>query len=676
MFRRCFRERLQIFLERQQPNPRGEFRTMIDMSENDWSMIDASELYNLDRWGLGYFELDADGYLVANPSTDKANSIRIFDVVNHFLKSHGAEPPVLVRFPGIIERRMQDINEAFRESIRNFEYEGSYSTIFPVKVNQHLEVMQAALKSGKLYGGGLEAGSKAELYAVLALADNDTPILCNGFKDLAVIEMALRASQLGRNVTIVIEKPNEVDLILSVSQRLKIKPKLGIRVKLSARGAGHWQSSGGSRSKFGLSIPELVNCITQLRKAECLDRVHLLHFHPGSQITNVRKIKYSIIEATRIYADLVQQGVPLKIIDVGGGLAVDYTGNRNKEPSSMNYSLQEYANDVVYYVQMVCDQEGVSHPKIYSESGRALVAHHSMLIVPIVGSSQTHVQQSLVPRSDQVDEEIAPLVELSGIFEELNVKNVSESFHDAQTAMEIAMQMFANGNLTLEQRAQCEALTNSICLKINSLLDELPFVPAELDELRYNLADTYFANFSLFQALPDAWALNQLFPVMPIHRMNQRPSRIGILADMTCDSDGKLDCFIGGTGQRRWLPMHQLNDQPYWIGIFLVGAYQESLSDDHNLMGKFHILTVDTERPYEDSRLIYGSTLREVLEHVHHVWDDMRAKFAATVEAAKQAGRVSYQEGEEAFRFFESMSENYTYLTDEIREIEPAEVNT
>ncbi len=644
---------------------------MLNTFENDWSLIDASELYNLERWGLGYFDMDDEGFLVANPSSDTTKSIRIFDLVDHFLKKEGASPPVLVRFPGIINRRMNDINEAFRTAIKNFEYEGSYSTIFPVKVNQHLEVMQAALKSGKQYGGGLEAGSKAELYAVLALADNDTPILCNGFKDLAVIEMALRASQLGRNVTIVIEKPNEVELVLATSRRLGIRPKLGIRVKLSARGAGHWQSSGGSRSKFGLSVPELVFCVSQLRDAGCLENVHLLHFHPGSQITNVRKIKASIIEATRIYADLVQQGVPLQILDVGGGLAVDYTGNRNKEPSSMNYTLQEYANDVVYYIQMVCEQEGVSHPKIYSESGRALVAHHSMLIVPIVGTSQTHVQQSMLPTSEQVDEDIPPLVELSGILEEVSVKNVLESYHDAQTAMEIALQMFANGNLTLEQRAQAESMAYSICLKINSLLEELPFVPAELDELRYNLADTYFANFSLFQALPDAWALNQLFPVMPIHRMNERPTRIGILGDMTCDSDGKLDCFIGGTGQRRWLPLHQLNHQPYWIGIFLVGAYQESLSDDHNLMGKFHILTVDTDKPYEDSKLIYGSTLREVLEHVHHVWAEMRNKFQTITENAKRAGLVNTDEAEKAFKFFESMSENYTYLTDDIREIEP-----
>ncbi len=643
---------------------------MLNTFENDWTLIDACELYNLERWGLGYFNVDEEGFLVVNPSADSTKSVRIFDVVDHFLKQEGAAPPVLVRFPGIIQRRMQEINEAFRTAIKNFEYNGSYMTLYPVKVNQHLEVIDAAIKSGRPYGGGVEAGSKAELYSVIAMSDNVTPILCNGFKDLAVVEMALRASQLGRNITIVIEKPNEVELIIQTARRLGIRPKLGVRVKLSSRGAGHWQSSGGSRSKFGLSIPELLKTVSDLREQGFLDCVHLLHFHPGSQITNVRKIKASIIEATRVYADLVQQGVPLQIIDVGGGLAVDYTGNRNKEPSSMNYTLQEYANDVVYYIQMVCDQEEVSHPKIYSESGRALVAHHSMLVVPIVGTSQTHVQQSLLPSSDQVDEEVAPLVELSGILEEINEKNVLESYHDAQTSMEIALQMFANGNLTMEQRAQAEALTYSICLKINGLLDELPFVPAELDELRYNLADTYFANFSVFQALPDAWALGQLFPVMPIHRINERPTKIGILGDMTCDSDGKLDCFIGGTGQRRWLPMHQLNDQPYWLGIFLVGAYQESLSDDHNLMGKFHILTIDEQDPFKNSKLIYGSTLREVLEHVHHIWGDMQERFKGFVEQATQSGAVSQKEGEQAYRFFESMSENYTYLTDEIREIE------
>ncbi|MEZ6094496.1 MAG: biosynthetic arginine decarboxylase [Pirellulaceae bacterium] len=643
---------------------------MLNTFENDWSLIDACELYNLERWGLGYFDVDEEGFLVANPSDDKSKSIRIFDIVEHYLKQEGAAPPVLVRFPGIIHRRMNEINNAFRTAISNFDYNNTYSTLYPVKVNQHFEVIDAAIRAGKEFGGGVEAGSKAELYSVIAMADNTTPILCNGFKDLAVVEMALRASQLGRDVTIVIEKPNEIDLVVQTAKRLGIRPKLGVRVKLSARGAGHWQSSGGSRSKFGLSIPELVKCVADLKEAGFIDCVHLLHFHPGSQITNVRKIKASIIEATRVYADLVQQGVPLKIIDVGGGLAVDYTGNRNKEPSSMNYTLQEYANDVVYYIQMVCDQEEVAHPRIYSESGRALVAHHSMLIVPVVGTSQTHVQQSLVPTSDQVDEEVAPLVELSGILEDINVKNLLECYHDMQTSMEIALQMFSNGNLTMEQRAQAESLTNAICLKINDLLDDLPFVPAELDELRYNLADTYFANFSVFQALPDAWALDQLFPVMPIHRINERPTKIGILGDMTCDSDGKIDCFIGGTGQRRWLPMHALNDQPYWIGLFLVGAYQESLSDDHNLMGKFHILTVDECDPYNKSRLIYGSTVREVLEHVHHQFADMTKRFRETVDTAISESRVSETDGKAAFRFFESMGENYTYLTDEIREIE------
>lgn len=643
---------------------------MLDKIENSWSPEDACELYAIERWGAGFFDVDDQGYVVAQPGSDPNYRIRIAELIQHYA-DRGVAPPMLVRFPGLIHRRMQELNDAFRAAIQNFGFNGCYSTIFPVKVNQHLEVVRAAIDSGRPYGGGVEAGSKAELLAVIAMSDNQTPLLCNGFKDLAVVEMALRATMIGRNMTIVIEKPNELQVILDSARRLGVRPKIGLRVKLSSRGAGHWQSSGGSRSKFGLTVPELMKAVQELRDQGFLDCVHLLHFHPGSQITNVRKIKSSIIEATRIYADLIQNGVPLKIIDVGGGLAVDYTGNRNQEPSSMNYTLQEYANDVVYYIQMVCDQEEVAHPQIYSESGRALVAHHSMLVVPVVGTTQTHVAQIGLPVISEEDMEIAPLSELHGILSELSVKNVMESYHDAQTAVEIALQMFANGNMTINQRALAESMGWTICLKINDLLEELEFVPKELDDLRFALADTYFANFSVFQALPDAWALGQLFPVMPIHRLQERPSRNGILGDMTCDSDGKLDCFIGGSGERKWLPLHALNDQPYYIGIFLVGAYQESLSDDHNLMGKFHILTVDEQEPLKNSKLIYGSTLREVLEHVHHDWPSMRDNIRRSVDHAVWSQLINKETAESMFRFFEGMSENYTYLTDEIREIVP-----
>ena len=641
---------------------------MIDPLENRWSPQDSAELYNIERWGLNYFSVDHQGYVVAVPKADGSRNIRLLDLVEHY-QEKGAAPPILLRFPGIIRRRMEEIHHAFQAAIQNFGFEGSYSCIYPVKVNQHLEVVQAAISSGRPFGGGVEAGSKAELLAIIAMTDNNTPLLCNGFKDPSVIEMAIRAAQMGRDITIVIEKPNEVQLVVDCVNRLGVKPKLGVRVKLSARGAGHWQSSGGSRSKFGLTVPELVRAVEELREHQLLDCVHLLHFHPGSQITNVRKIKSSIIEATRVYADLLNLGVPLKIIDVGGGLAVDYTGYRNREPSSMNYTLQEYANDVVYYIQMVCDQEEVPHPRIYSESGRALVAHHSVLIVPIVGTSQNHVAQSTVPQLTPDDLEVAPLAELHGILGEIAEKNVLESFHDAQTAMEIALQMFANGSLTLEQRAKAEWMTWSICVKINDLLDDLEFVPRELDELRLNLSDTYFANFSLFQALPDAWALGQLFPVMPIHRLQERPSKYGILGDMTCDSDGKIDCFIGDSGERRWLPLHQyVEQQPYMLGIFLVGAYQESLSDDHNLMGKFHILNVDEDDPFNKSHLICGSTLREVLEHVHHDWPWMSNRLRRSVYQALEDQRVNTDLAEELFAFFESMAERYTYLTEEISE--------
>ncbi len=407
-----------------------------------------------------------------------------------------------------------------------------------------------------------------------------------------------------------------------------------------------------------------------------LDTVTMLHFHPGSQITNVRKIKSALIEVARVYVDLIEYGVPIKIIDVGGGLAVDYTGNRNKEQSSMNYTLREYANDVIYQIQMVCDSTGTPHPDIYSESGRATVAHHSLLVVPVIGTAHTHIANSqggfdthsveLIDKENEVrPADHPPLRELKEIYEELNLKNLLESFHDAQSLIETTLQQFSNGMLDIWHRSYAERTGWAICMKINSLLDELDFVPGELEQLRTMLSDTYYGNFSLFQALPDAWALKQLFPVMPIHRLNERPTCYGVLGDITCDSDGKIDCFVGDFGDRQSLALHQLNDQPYHIGIFLIGAYQEALSDDHNLMGKFHIATVNNADDPASWSFVAGSTLDDVLEHVHHSSSQIQRDIADLIQSSIDAGLISQAEGKENRLFFEEMAKSYTYLTDE-----------
>ncbi len=680
---------------------------MLDQPERPWSVSDAAELYNLDRWGQQYFGIDEAGFLnvKADPTgvneeepAGHAAGLRIADVVQHFC-SDGMTPPILLRFPGIIRHRASQINQAFQSAINSYGFEGSYRLFFPVKVNQHFEVMSAAVEAGLPYGGGMEAGSKAELLAVIALAKTDTPILCNGFKDATVVEMALRAKQLGRDVTIVIEKPNEIELVLDLARKMEIRPKLGIRIKLASKGGGHWSSSSGSKSKFGLSIPELTVAIDRLDTEKYLDCVSLLHFHPGSQISDVRKIKNALIEVARVYVDLIEYGVPIKTIDVGGGLAVDYTGNRNKEKSSMNYTLREYANDVIYQIQMVCDDTGTPHPNIYSESGRALVAHHSLLVVPVIGTANTHIggriddsystapdtslsvkpsdaEIAAIDKENSVDpDSYPPLRELKEIYNDLNKNNLLESFHDAQSMIEMTLQMFTNGMLDIWHRSYAERMGWSICMRINSLLGELDFVPRDLKQLRNLLADTYFGNFSIFQALPDAWAIGQLFPVVPIQRLNERPTVRGVLGDITCDSDGKLDCFVGDFGDEDSLALHSLDGSPYHVAICLIGAYQEALSDDHNLMGKFHIATIRDPSDKSTWEFVKGSTLSDVLEHVHHDFAAIKQEISSLIEQARRTGSLAEAQLQSASSFFEAIGDNYTYLTDHVlEESEPERV--
>ncbi len=428
------------------------------MEQNSkWSSTDSAALYGIERWSNGFFSIESSGDMLIHPTGEPDVSWNLEKFLAESLDDD-VQPPMLLRLPSIIECRIQELNEAFRAAIDEYDYRGKYRSIYPVKVNPHRQVISGVLKYGREYGIGLEAGTKAELMAVMIMAEDGTPILCNGFKDRMMIELAIRGVQLGRNVTVIIEKLNEVELLAECVNRLGTCPKLGIRVKLAAQANGRWASSGGYKSKFGLTVNELLEAIEKLRQHGHLDSLGLLHFHPGSQINDVRKIKSSLIEATRVYVDLVKQGVPLDTIDVGGGLAVDYTGNQNTEASSMNYTLQEYANDVVYYIQMVCDQSGVDHPNIYSESGRALVAHHAMLLIPAIGINQRPAIHVLDEHEWDKCKSIPPLMELAGVLDELNEENLMESFHDAQQAVEMVQQLFNNGMLTLSGRALAEKL--------------------------------------------------------------------------------------------------------------------------------------------------------------------------------------------------------------------------
>ena len=620
---------------------------------SNWSIDDSSDLYNIPRWGCGFFGVDKSGQLVAKLD---GKDVSIYQAIEQ-VRTDGFQPPFIVRIPNIIFQRVKQLNQAFESARQQFKYAGKYRCFYPTKVNQHRDVIAAAAKAGRQFGGGVEAGSKAELFALLFATDPAIPILCNGFKDETIIEMALRGHQLGRDITIVIEKPGELEMIISIARILNVKPKLGVRVKLAARSGGRWTDSGGSRSKFGLTTTQLLDVVKRLKQEQLAECLQLLHYHPGSQISNVRKIKNSIVEAARIYVDLVQSGVALKILDVGGGLAIDYTGERNQDPSSKNYSLEEYANDVVFYIQQVCKEAGVVEPDIISESGRAITAHHSLLVVPILENQRQ--EDSLEQIDQEVVESSHVIKELKLIYESLSPGNLSESFHDAQATVETILQMFSLGAMTLKQRSCGERLVQLICQRVAGMLGELDFVPSELVELRHQLADVYVANFSLFQAIPDSWALGQIFPVAPIHRLDQRPMRQAIIGDITCDSDGKMDCFIGSRGGRNSLPVHELDGKPYLIGIFLVGAYQEALSDDHNLMGDYHVLTI-----HDDGNLTVnqGASTLDVLEHVNHQRSELLESLENSLSTAFQNSSIPQNQIDPIRSFFSTIMNSYTYL--------------
>ena len=620
---------------------------------NKWTQGDSCDLYNIARWGCGYFDIDEAGFLTAKSQSGGKN-FKILNAVES-ARRQGFNAPFIVRFPNIIHDRIRSIHASFAAAIGEFGYGGSYGCFFPAKVNQHQEVVAAVIESVKECGGGVEAGTKAELLAMLLMTDNSVPILCNGYKDETIIELAFRAIQLGRSVTIIIEKPNEVDVIAKFADQFGFCPTLGVRVKLAAQSGGRWNASGGSKSKFGLTIPQLQSVVARLRELELVQCLQLLHFHPGSQVSNIRKIKNSLTEATRIYAELYKADVPLKTIDVGGGLAVDYTGSKTNSPSSRNYSLQEYANDVVYYVQQVCSQASVPEPDIISESGRWVSAHHSMIVIPVIDSVLGIVGDATIDTT--ICDSIPLLAEMKEIYEADQLENLSECFHDTHVAIVNAWQMFAHGTLSLQQRTSAEQMAAQIYRRIADKLGDLEFVPPELDELRHDLAETYVANFSLFQALPDSWALDQLFPIMPLHRLTERPSIRAVIGDITCDSDGAINCFVGSSNAGKSLPLHELNGKPYYLGIFLTGAYQEALSDDHNLLGDFHVLNVACDG---EVTIRKGATTIDVLAHVHHSPETIMEKIEQCMSCDAD---LPVATREEIRQTLQSVVHGYTYLS-------------
>jgi arginine decarboxylase len=624
-----------------------------------WSITDASELYDVASWGKGYFSVGSNGHLWVHPNKEPTRGIDLRELVEK-LELRGIYLPILIRFAEILKHRLAELHQAFDNSIAEHGYKGSYCCVYPIKVNQQRQVVEEVLKYGRPYHFGLEAGSKPELLAVLAIADNETPIICNGFKDDEYIEMVMLAKKIGRRIIPVVEKYTELDLILKHSQRVGVRPVIGLRLKLASKGSGRWKSSGGYRSKFGLTVSEALQALDQMKAAGMEDCLELLHFHLGSQITNIRQIKAAVNEAARIYVELKRAGAGLKYLDVGGGLGIDYDGSQTDFESSVNYTLQEYSNDVVYHIQNVCEEADVPHPTIISESGRAIAAYHSVLVFNVLGVSGFG-DDSVAPVPEDAEQ---PLIDLQETYRSLSSKNLLESFHDAQQALDSALNLFNLGYLPLAQRSQAENLYWGICRRILKMAKELEFFPEELEGLDGMLSDTYFCNFSLFQSVPDSWAVKQLFPIMPIHRLNEMPSRAAILGDISCDSDGKIDQFIDRRDVKKTLPLHPFNGEPYVLGAFLVGAYQEILGDLHNLFGDtnaVHVSLGDNGDVILDT-VIRGDTVREVLDYVQFSAKTLLEEFRRDVESALREGRIGYEESGRLLRFYEEGLNGYTYL--------------
>jgi arginine decarboxylase len=633
-----------------------------------WSVTDSVELYHVNAWGQGYFGINDAGHVTVRPEQVPGREIDLFEVVQG-LKARELTTPVVVRFSGILAHRLRRLNEAFARAIAENDYRNRYAAVFPIKVNQQRLVVEEVYRYGAEFGFGLEAGSKPELLAVMAMTENspDRLIVCNGFKDDSYIETAMLATKLGRTIVPVVENFSELDLILKHADRLGVKPKIGIRVKLASEGSGRWRDSAGEKSKFGLFITEILEAVEVLKQRGMLDCLKLVHCHPGSQLQDIRRVKEAINELAHVYAELKLFGAGLEYIDVGGGLGVDYDGSGTNYASSMNYDMQEYASDVVYRVASVCNARGIEHPVIVSESGRAIAAHHSVLIFNTLGTSALD-QFHVTGREDQqyADRSLPqPVQDLIGAYREVSDRTLVECWHDALTAREQCLQMFKLGLLSLEFRGLAERLYWATCAKIRDHARRLEETPEELEDLENILSDIYFCNMSVFQSLPDSWAIDQLFPIMPIHRLEECPQRRAVLADITCDSDGKIDRFVSHREVKRTLELHDYRaGEEYYLAAFLVGAYQETLGDLHNLFGDTHVVHI---RLADDGtwcidEVVMGDTANRVLEYMEYDVAELYPALARDCERAIRDGRMTVAESQALKRFYEGELNGYAYL--------------
>ena len=644
-----------------------------------WTPADASALYAIPEWGKGYVAVNNAGHVAVMPTKDPARQIDLHEVVSG-LRERGIHTPVLLRFNDILMHRLREIRDAFKNTMTDQGYSGGYSCVYPIKVNQQRHVCEQIASLAVELGFGLEAGSKPELLAVLGLSAtaggpgvNGMPIICHGFKDDEFIETVILATKLGRNIIPVVEKFSELELIIKHAKAYNVRPKIGLRVKLSARGAGRWEGSAGVRSKFGLFLSEVLRAVELLKANDMLDCLTLLHCHVGSQLYDIRVLKNAINELARVYCELHKLGAGLTMLDIGGGMGVDYDGSQSAWPSSINYTIQEYATDVVYRVKSVCDDNSIPHPTILSESGRAMVAYSSMLVVDILGTSRFDgkVDPDAIEKQLRAEPDAPkPVVDLLDCIRNLTDRNVLETYHDATQARDEAMSLFSLGYMTLPMRAAAEQLFWATCLRLLDRAGRKGEIPDELEPLTDLLSDIYFCNFSLFQSMPDSWAIDQLFPICPIHRLNEEPTRRGILADITCDSDGKIDHFVDKRIDKKVLELHELRDtaagghEPYYLGVFLLGAYQEILGDLHNLLGDTHAvhISLDEQGGWEIDEVIEGDTVEEVLRYVQYDVEDLKRAMRLDIEAACRQGRLTLAEGKSLLQYYDHGLEGYTYL--------------
>ena len=634
-----------------------------------WQVLDSEELYHVNAWGKGYFSINAAGHVVVRPDTQPDREIDLYEVVEG-LKARDLTTPVVVRFSDILAHRLKNIHLAFAQAIAENDYKNRYAAVFPIKVNQQRLVVEEVYRYGKEFGFGLEAGSKPELLAVMAMTEStaDRLIICNGFKDDSYIEAVTLATKLGRTIIPVVENFDELGLILAHSQTYGVRPRIGVRVKLFSEGSGRWRDSAGEKSKFGLFVTEIMELFNILKSHDMLDCLQLVHCHPGSQLQDIRRVKDAINELAHVYAELKLMGAGLQYIDVGGGLGVDYDGSGTNFSSSMNYTLNEYASDVVYRIASVCNARNIPHPMIISESGRAVAAYHSVLIFDTLGKSaldKFQVTGNEVAEYNGAQELPAPVKDLAVAYRSVNERRLVECYHDALTAREQTLQMFTIGLMSLEFRALAERLYWATLARIRDACRKLERMPEELGDLEVILSDTYFCNFSVFQSLPDSWAIDQLFPIMPVHRLDERPTRLGVLADITCDSDGKIDHFVSLRDVKRTLELHELKEgEKYYLAAFLVGAYQETLGDLHNLFGDTHVVHIrlHDEGGWWIEEIVKGDTANKVLEYMEYDVAELAPALSRDCERAIRDGRMTIAETQKLKRFYEGELDGYSYL--------------